>query len=614
MSKKKSVRPQSKPRVAEAASPKRAKTEGFPWVWVLGLVGFTALLFSPVLGNSFTNWDDLFYVTENALLRGPDWKGIFSQPVVSNYHPLTILTLALNYQLSGLKPFSYYFINVLLHVVNAGLVFYLVWQLSERRRWVAVFVAAVFALHPMHVESVAWISERKDVLYTFFYLLGLLAYWRYVTEGSRSAYAWALVWVVLSLLSKPAAVAFPLTLLALDYWRGRSWKETKVWLEKLPFFVLALVMGIVTVQIQSQKAMASVEMYSLVHRLFFGSYTLVAYVLRFFWPWPLSPFHPYPPVNALGWDVQAAPLFLLLLAGAVWYFRSNRVLVFGALFYLANIILVAQFISIGNALLAERYTYVPYIGLAFALGMTIALYAPGRLKQALSWGTLGVAAVAFSALTFRYLDTWKDTESLWNTVLRYAPDAPVARSNRAHHYYQEALKPENAGRFEALMRKAVEDCEAALKANPKHYTSLDICALAHVRLGEVEQALPYAQRMVELAPENPKSHVMLGTVLQRLKRHDEAIAAFNQALTLDPNNPDALNGRGTALFNGKQQYREALADFDRAIAVQPNSGMVYLNRSRCYYMLGDKALARENAEKARALGTPVPEDYWQIIQ
>lgn len=577
-------------------------------------MALTGLLFSPMLGNQFTNWDDQFYVLENALLRGPDWKGIFTQPVVSNYHPLTILTLALNYQVSELKPFSYYFVNWLLHVANTGLVFYFTWLLADRRRWVALFVAAVFAVHPMHVESVAWISERKDVLYTFFYLLGLIAYWRYLNAGGRASYVWTLVWFALSLLSKPAAVAFPLTLLALDYWKARSFREVRLWVEKAPFFALAFAMGVVTVLIQSQKAMASIEMYSLTHRLFFGCYTLLAYVGRFFWPWPLSPFHPYPPVNQLGLLVQASPLLLLAVVGAVWYFRRNRALVFGALFYLVNIILVAQFVSIGNTLLAERYTYVPYIGLAFALAMSIALYVPERLRQPLGWGLLAVAVTGFSLLTFRYLDTWKNTEALWNTAIRYAPTAPVPRSNRAHHYYQEALKPENASRYSELMRRAGEDCDAALKGDPKHYASLDIRALTYVRLDEPERALPFAQRMVQLAPQNPKGHVILGTVFQRMKRYEEAIEAFNRALELSPNDADALNGRGASLFNGQQKYHEALADFDKAIAIQPNNGMAHLNRSRCYFMLGDKARARESAEKARALGTAVPEDYWQLIQ
>jgi len=611
---KKSVARSEKKAQAAAGHGKKAEDKGFPVGWMLALLAFTGALFSPILGNEFTNWDDPFYVLDNPLLRGPDVKGIFTRPVVSNYHPLTVLSLALNYRLSGLSPFSYFLVNGLLHVANTGLVFYFSWLLSERRRWVALFVGTVFAVHPLHVESVAWISERKDVLYTFFYLLGLIAYWRYVSEGRRSEYGWTLVWFAASLLSKPAAVAFPLTLLVLDYWKGRPMLQGRLWWEKAPFFALAAAMGVLTLLIQSEKAMASLELYSLTDRLFFGCYTLLAYVWRFFWPWPLSPFHPYPPADEMGFWLKVSPVLLLAAAGGVFYLRRHRALVFGLLFYLANIILVAQFISIGNTLLAERYTYVPYIGIAFALAMLVELHLPASMRQPVGWVLLALAAAGYGYLTFRYLDTWKNTERLWDTALRHAPLSPVPRSNRAHYYYIEALKPANAPRYNELMKKAAEDCDIALKSNPQHFASLDIRALVHIRLGEPEKALPLAERMVSLAPWDPQSHIVLGTSLQRLKRYDEAISAFNRALSLAPDNAEALNGRGTSLFNGKQKYREALADFDRAIALQPNNGMAHLNRSRCYFMLGDKERAKQGAEVARSLGTPVPDDYWQLLQ
>ena len=243
---------------APAPSPNGSAT--FPTWWLLALIALTGILFWPMLSHAFTNWDDEPYIVNNALLRGPDWTGILTQPVVSNYHPLTILTLALNYQVSELKPFSYFLVNWALHLANTGLVFYLAWLLSGKIRWVALFTAVVFAVHPMHVESVVWISERKDVLYAFFYLLALLRYWRYLTHNHRADYWLTFGFFVLSLLSKPAAVVLPLTLLLLDYWKGRTldWKTV---LEKVPFFALSLVAGAATLLIQSKKANASLDMY-----------------------------------------------------------------------------------------------------------------------------------------------------------------------------------------------------------------------------------------------------------------------------------------------------------------------------------------------------------------
>src|SRR6266540_1200004 len=158
--------------------------------WILLVLGISFLCLSPMLNNGFTNWDDEFYVQNNPLLKGPDWAGIFTQPVNDNYHPLTILSLAINFQLSELSPFSYLMLNLLLHLVNTMLVFYFIWLISGKREWVAMFAAVLFGIHPMHVESVAWVSERKDVLYTLFFLLSLIAYWKYL-QTEKSSKLWS---------------------------------------------------------------------------------------------------------------------------------------------------------------------------------------------------------------------------------------------------------------------------------------------------------------------------------------------------------------------------------------------------------------------------------------
>lgn len=580
----------------------------------MAAMALAGVLFWPILKHGFTNWDDEFYIVNNALLRGPDWAGIFSQPVVSNYHPLTVATLAANYSLSELKPISYFFVNWALHVANTGLVFYLVWLLSGKREWVALFTAVVFAAHPMHVESVSWISERKDVLYAFFYLLALLRYWRYLENGKRSDYGLTLGFFVLSLLSKPAAVVFPLTLLLFDYWKDRPLATRKVWLEKAPFFLLSLAMGVATMLIQSKKAVASLELYSFSDRLFFGCYGLVTYIGRFFLPSPLAAFHPYPLKGEWGMMLTIAPLLLLLALSAAWYFRKNKALTFGLLFYLINIILVVQFIAIGNTILGERYTYLPYIGLAFALAMLVAEKVPGQYAGVAKSGLVIAATIGFGILSSRYIPTWASTETLWTNVIRQYPRAWVPRSNRANFYYQQAQNPANAAQYAVLMERAVADCDTALMNNPGHYASLDIRSLAYIRLGRTEAAIPDADNIIKIEPNNPKGYVIRATANQRLKRYDEALADFNRALELSPNDADALNGRGTALFNGKRMYRDALSDFEKALEIDPNKAETWLNRSRCYLMLGDKAKARESAEKAQITGFPVKQDYWDLLK
>ena len=288
----------------------KQKTSLMPWL--LTALGFTAICLFPMLQNEFTNWDDQYYVVNNRLLKGPDWNGIFTEPVVSNYHPLTILSLTLNYHISGLEPFSYLLFNYLLHLLNTVLVFYFILRITERKIEVAFLTALIFGIHPLHVESVAWIAERKDVLYTTFFLLSLLQYWRFLTTEKKSHFWFSLLFFILSLLSKPAATVLPLLLILLDYWKGRK-INIKSLLEKTPFFLAALAMGILTYSIQSKGDIAGFELYPLCVSPFFGCYTLMTYAIRFFIPYPLSAFHPYPSPDNLGPLVLASPVFVLAL-------------------------------------------------------------------------------------------------------------------------------------------------------------------------------------------------------------------------------------------------------------------------------------------------------------
>ena len=597
------------------ASPVKTGTDAhlFPRWWLAGLLLLTGFVFWPMLHHQFTNWDDEQYVLTNELLRGPDWAGIFSKPVVSNYHPLTVLSLALNYQVSKLEPFSYFLVNWVLHLVNTGLVFYFIWLISGRLRWVALITAGVFALHPMHVESVAWVSERKDLLYTLFYLLALLRYWRYAERGYRTDYWLTFGLFALSLLSKPAAVVLPLTLLLIDYWKERDWRSRQIWLEKIPFLLLSLLFGVLTVLIQSEKALVSLEKYSLADRFFFGFYGLVTYLLRFFVPTPLSAFHPYPQPGAIGWAIRLAPLVLLGLVALIWYFRKNKALVFGMLFYTVNIFLVVQFVAIGNTLLSERYTYVPYIGVAFAVAMLFWQKIKTPAAHTFRWGLAALVVVAFGYLTRQRVHVWENSETLWTDALKSFPEAPIPRANRANHRYLEALVPANAQRSGVLMRQALEDCNVALAASPGHWAALDIRSIIYLQTGKPDSALADAAQMILSRPADNKGFVIRASAYSQLRKYDEALADYGRVLSADPNDVEALNGRGTVLFNGKQQYREALADFEKVVSLKPE-GRFYLNRSRGHFMLGDKQKALEDAQTAQRLGALVPKDYLHLLQ
>src|SRR5947207_2952592 len=240
--KRKFTRPAATQKIAVSRQSPHKRRSILPWL--IGVLFITLAGFLPMLNNGFTNWDDEYYVVNNPMLRSQDWHAIFTQSVAANYHPLTMATLAANYQLGGLRPFSYLLVNLVLHLMNVVLVFFFIYEISAKKIEVAFFTALIFGIHPMHVESVAWISERKDVLYSFFFLSSLIYYWKYLQSGQKLNYAVCFLFFVLSLLSKPAAIILPLVLFLLDYWKGRPINLNTA-KDKIIFFLFAIVFAVI---------------------------------------------------------------------------------------------------------------------------------------------------------------------------------------------------------------------------------------------------------------------------------------------------------------------------------------------------------------------------------
>ena len=558
----------------EAVGPAKRFASGL--VWPLAAVLITAVCLSPALKNGFVNWDDEYYVVTNALLRGPQWIGIFTRPVVSNYHPLTVLSLAANYAISGTEPWSYLLFSLLLHLANTVLVFWFAYLLSNKKRWVAFFTALFFGIHPMHVESVAWISERKDVLYTLFFLLSLIAYWKYLQTNKSTGYWACLLLFVCSLLSKPAAIVLPLVLLLLDYWKERPFTR-RVVLEKIPFFLVSGLFAVITFELQSVTAMTSLALYPVWVRLFFASYAIIVYLAWFFVPYPLSAFHPFPVPDHLGWAIYVSPIFLLAVILLIWHFRKNRLVVFGLLFFLINILLVLQLIPIGLTIVSERYTYVPYIGLAFLVTMIVVKNVSAKRFIPAAAGAVVVFS-AFGFVSFKRTQVWKDSDSLWTDVINHYPNASLPRGDRAQFNFSRAImmEPTQAG---PLFQRAIDDCTVVIN---------------HKAGGR-------------------SMYYMRGVAFSSLKQYENALADFNACLSINRADNEALFQRGTLLVNHYKKYAEALADFDRAIQISP-LGRYYLNRSICHYKLGDLADAVADAQIASQKGVAIPENYQNILK
>jgi hypothetical protein len=523
------------------------------------ILTLTLAVYVPSLGNGYVNWDDNYYVTLNPMVAHPTVGGLLTGQVAANWHPLTIASLALNYRLSGYDPVSYHWLNLLLHLANTALVFLFVRALSRGRFWTTAVTTLFFGIHPLHVESVAWIAERKDVLYAFFYLIALIAYLRYVDLGRRVWLGVAFGAAVLSLASKPAAVVLPLSFFAVDYFRRRPLRPGLL-VEKIPFLALAVAGGILTLSVQrSLGALDVPHAWSPLQRAMFAAYGTVMYVAKMLVPVDLSAIYPYPPSGG-GSLPGRFPLSLAAVAIAlpvlVYLFRRNRPVLFGVAFFFINIVLVLQLVTVGTAVMAERYTYLPYIGLFFALSWWLDERGPGKgARTALAAYFLLLAPLSL-AQTWKRSEVWHDPETFWTDAIRKHPGQIVAAYTNRGNYYRRA------GRLEEARRDYVQ----ALAMNPRIASNWYNQAVVSARLGSEDSAIVFLGRAIELEPRDVRAWNDRGAI--RLKRGDTA---------------------------------GAVGDFTRAIELDPKSWNAYANRALAYEKLGDKEKALTDRRKADTL-------------
>jgi tetratricopeptide (TPR) repeat protein len=573
----------------------------------------TFAAYIPSLKNGFTNWDDQHYVTDNAMIRGLSMdhlRQIASTPVRANYHPITMLSLALNYRFSGLDPWAYHSTNLALHLINVVLVFWFVFLITKGSLITAAITSMFFGIHPMHVESVAWVSERKDVLYTLFFTAGLIGFVRFQENRKASTYLLTLILFGIALLSKPAAVVFPLVLLLLDYLAQRRLRF-RVLAEKGPFFLLALIFGLIAIRVQSH-AIQNLDSFSLLHRAVFASYGFVVYIFKLFVPTRLSTFYPYPNIQAgLPVVFKVAPLIVLAIGAlTIWSMRRTRIVVFGILFYTINLLLVLQFLPVGGAITADRYTYVPYVGLFFIIGRAFAwLCRHGRRKSApLRYGfgvVLLVFALTWTTTAYERTKVWIDSETLWTDVISNYPNVPYAYNNRGVFYQYTKDEPE----------RALADYSMAISLKSNYADAYENRGALYYEHEDYEEALADYDNFIALRPDDPKGYFHRGNIyFVGLERYDEALADYDIVLRHNPGNYHAHNNRGAIFFNYRRDYSRALEEFEQAIAINPDYGASFLNRSRAYYALGNIEQAIADAEKGIELGGTVDESYMDLLK
>jgi tetratricopeptide (TPR) repeat protein len=579
------------------------------WLLVAFILVVTFLFFSPVLKNDFVNWDDDVNVIQNPNVRelnAASIKDMFSHTVISAYTPLTTLSFAVENKLFGMKPGVFHLNNLLLHLLCTLLVFIFLRKLGSNL-FVTFAATILFGIHPMRVESVAWITERKDVLYSFFYLLSLISYITYYKNKRPAFYFLALAAFVFSLMSKIQAVSLPLLLLLIDYFFGKKFRFKQA-LDKIPFFLLALITGVVGISILWREgSLETNTVLPLIQRVFIGAYTLCVYLIKAVFPYQMSAIYPIPAKLTLLF--YASALLVILLAFLIYKSgRHRKTLIFGSLFFLFNVIFMLQIVGAGQAFLADRFTYLAYIGLFYLIAWALNFLYISKWKTYVIFSGLIYLAVLGTA-TWKRTQVWKNSETLFSDVIRKYPKATFAYNNLGVYYRDQnqddkaiaaygksiEINPEgyvsynNRGEVyfgRGEIDKAIKDMNIAIKLKPDYIKALSNRGAAWGSKNQFVLALDDLNKAISLDPKLLSGYLNRSLVYYAQGSYEKAVRDIASYVLVKPDNADIFNLRALC-FSRLNKNQEALADFTKSIQLNPKAGAYFQNRSSLLYKMGD---------------------------
>lgn len=566
------------------------------------------LVYLPSLRNGFVLYDDDQYILNNRFIRSLDpafLRKAFTTVVAANWHPLTVISYAVDYRLWGLNPFCYHLENTVLHALNALLVALLASKLygiasgadkdnGSSRAFAGLAAALLFALHPLHVESVAWVSERKDVLYAFFFLLSVLSYMRYADTGRGKGlyYLLSLALFALSLMCKPMAITLPLVLLILDFYPlGRfhdAFTNFRVVAEKLPFFALSAASAALTIWAQRTGAiLPSLGMIPLGERAAGAVRGYAFYVYKTVLPVNLAPFYPRPaPADAFDHVFAVSALAVLSLTVLVFWSR-RKAFIAAWLYYVVTLVPVIGILQAGDQAAADRYTYLPLLGFFILAGAFCAnLF---RTRKGAAMALLLAAAIPLAALTVRQEGVWKDSLSLWSREIEIYPKVPRAFNQRGVAYME-------LGGY----AQAIDDLSNAIRLDsgiPRFYYNR---ANAYSAIGDYRSAIDDYSRAISLKPDYALAYFNRGTAYGRLTRYDEALADYDMVIVLEPTSI-AYSNRGIIKMN-LGRWDEAMKDFKTAVGLAPENAQAWWDMGVAASKLGDESGARLYYGEARRRG------------
>lgn len=609
------------------------------WVLLLILCG-TFLIFSPSLQNEFVNWDDDRNLYENEAVLNLNWENtveIFTTDVIGNYNPLSNFVLAVEHAL--FKDTEYYhaafhLVNLLLHLLCIWLIFKILVAMSFSKTSV-VITTALFAIYPLRVESVTWITEIKDVLYGSFFFGSMYMYQRYLEKNRNKHVWWAWILFIIGLFAKIQMVILPVVLVLLDYWKGRT-DMFRSALKKWPFFLPAFAFGLVGIFLLGDKgSLETSNTYPPLQRIFIGTYSLTVYLIKSVVPYRMSPLYPYPGALTLWHYLSVVPALLFLLGLAWSWIREKKILFFGLAFFFFNVVMLLQILGAGQGYLADRFTYVAYLGLFIIYGHYL-----GEWMKMPQWKTVitaGVIAVIgiYSWLTFAQTKIWKNSGTLWTHVLKHYTKSTLPYGNRANYYrdigeielalsdYSSTIrlapndpKPYNSRAKLYFARnqdaQALQDYIKAIELDPDNAEYLINRGAAYAKMGDWSKALSDLNKGLELNPQNINGYLNRSLVYQNVGQLEKSIQDLYSYLDLDPDNSD-IWFEVARLHQILSQHQKALTAFERAISMNPK-GVYFMARSKTYFQLNRLQECREDLISAQRSGIQPDKDYLKLLR
>ena len=679
------VKQQNKPNTTPpAVKPKRTvikkattQTDYYFWGYAFVILLITFFVFKHSLTLQFVNWDDPYNLLENETLKifsySWDWnavKTIFKSDVIGNYNPLPIFTFAIEKYFFApnpvLKPSIFHLNNLWMHLVCTLFVFILFKKLGLSKP-AAIIGALLFGIHPMRVESVAWITERKDVLYGMFFLAALLSYINYVRaeKNNKIWYGSAILLAVVACFAKVQAVTLPLTMVALDFYFKRKWLSPKILIiEKLPWWLLSLTFGLINIYtLKGQNSLNSdshVVAFNFIDKLAVGAYSYAIYLIKWIYPYKLSPLYPYPPELPIQAYICLAVVPILMAAFLFWIIKYKKNdLFFGWMFFTFNIMFLLQIVGAGQGFLADRFTYIAYIGLFFIMIKGYDWLTENRPSFKIPlMAAAGMYLALFGFLTTRQLKVWENSATLWEHVKIYYPDSPLAWKQAANYYrdekkdfakavanYQQAIKMEpqvgytynglakayldQAFRLDPkminykqeqneLVQQALQSYILAvqkdsIKGQPdKKITGEMIVNLgvAYAILGNMDEAMIHLSRGILVNPDNSNGYLNRGLIYFNAGQYALAIKDYDEYIRLNPYNADIFYSRGMCKF-AVNRVEESLPDYNKAIVLKATEPLFYIARSRTYRSMGNISASINDANKAKQMGATVPPELLQ---